>query len=388
MFESIFVYTITALLLYALASSLAIRDAYSKRVCHQQVHFGSIEVVISILLFGFIAGARYNVGVDHLTYLSEYLSIQNVGYTVRDTFEIGFLSIMRLFASSGLHYFFFFAFCGMVQIFFIYYALKDRKFLLPYIALNIMLGAYFLDWMNGIRQCIVICLFVFLVKFIIEKNFIKYALGILIASTIHRSAWILLPVYFLFIKEYSLSNRNFNICILLACVVAGMTPSWLSIVTQVEGLLSLLDYDFYAENIELMVEENLRQTAWGPSRIGIFTIDILLILFYPKVKNEFKCDKYLSVYFILFFIGTCWYNLFVNTSHIFLRPVSYFTIFRLPLTAYLLYYLKQKREWVMFSSVCLLVFTYIYFIIYKSVYMPVKISDTNLYRFFFEMQPI
>ena len=179
-----------------------------------------------------------------------------------------------------------------------------------------------------------------------------------------------------------------NICILLVCVVAGMTPSWLSIVTQVEGLLSFLDYDFYAENIELMVEENLRQTAWGPSRIGIFTIDILLILFYPKIKNEFKCDKYLSVYFILFFIGTCWYNLFVNTSHIFLRPVSYFTIFRLPLTAYLLYYLKQKREWVMFSSVCLLVFTYIYFIIYKSVYMPVKISDTNLYRFFFEMQPI
>ena len=61
----------------------------------------------------------------------------------------------------------------------IYYALKDRKFLLPYVALCIMLNsAFFLNWMNGIRQCVAICAFVFLIKFIVERKLFKYIIGV------------------------------------------------------------------------------------------------------------------------------------------------------------------------------------------------------------------
>lgn len=38
-------------------------------------------------------------------------------------------------------------------------------------------------------------------------------------------------------------------------------------------------------------------------------------------------------------------NLFANTSHIFLRPVTYFTIYLAVTTAYLLYYLKSKIKY-------------------------------------------
>lgn len=384
MLESILVYTLTAILLYGLAKNLALRDARFQQQYKHPASFWCPEIILSFFLFGFIAGARYNVGVDHITYLTEYQSLQNTGHTSRETFEAGFLFIANLFAKARLHYFFFFAFWAIIQLFFIYYALRDRKFLLPYVALNIMLGAYFLTWMNGIRQCVAICIFVFLIKFIIERKFIKYVIGLLIASTVHQSALILFPLYFIFFREYKLTNNKLYLAILFVCVAIGMTPTWLAMMTKAESLFSLLGYTYYADNIDRITEEAQRQVAWGPSRIGLFLIDILIIWFYPKMKEYAKRDKYLPAYFLLFLIGAYAYNLFVNTSHIFLRPIMYFTIFRLPLTAYLLYYLKQTNKKIMFAFLCVIAFTYIYFMIYKSVAMPTDTSETNLYRFFFE----
>lgn len=382
MLQSFLVYTITALLLYSLAKNLALRDAYKQRQYNCQVSFWCPEIILSLLIFALVAGMRYNTGVDHLGYLKSYIYLQETGQ-FRTEHEIGFNYLSKLFANAGMHFIIFFGFLAFLQIFFIYYALKDRKFLLPYVALNIMLGSYFLDWMNGIRQCIVICAFVFLIKYIVERKFIKYAIAILILSTIHKSAYILIPAYFLFIKDFSFANRKICLIILAICVLIGMTPTWSDIMTNAESFLAFLGYDGYAENIE-QISEEFRQVAWGPNRIGIFLTDVLIIWHYPNMKKYFKSDKYLSAYFLLFLIGTFSYNLLVNTSHIFLRPIGYFTIFRLPLTAYLLYYLKQNRKNAMFIFLSLIVFTYIYFVIYKSIAMPTDVSETNLYHFFFE----
>lgn len=382
MLQSFLVYTITALLLYSLAKNLALRDAYKQRQYNCQASFWCPEIILSLLIFALVAGMRYNTGVDHPGYLKSYIYLQETG-EFRTEHEIGFNYLSKLFANAGIHFIIFFGFLAFLQIFFIYYALKDRKFLLPYVALNIMLGSYFLDWMNGIRQCIVICAFVFLIKYIVERNFVKYAIAILILSTIHKSAYILIPFYFLFIKDFSFTNRKICLIILAICVLIGMTPTWSNIMTKAESFLAFLGYDGYAENIE-QISENSRQVAWGPSRIGIFLTDVLIIWFYPKMKEYFKDDKYLSAYFLIFLIGTFTYNLFVNTSHIFLRPIGYFTIFRLPLTAYLLYYLKQNRKNAMFIFLALIVFTYIYITIYKSIAMPTDVNKTHLYHFFFE----
>lgn len=382
MLQSFLVYTITAFLLYALAKNLALRDAYKQRQYNRQVSFWCPEIILSFLIFALVAGMRYNVGVDHLGYLKSYLYLQETGQ-FRIEHEIGFNYLSKFFANVGFHFIIFFGFLAFLQIFFIYYALKDRKFLLPYVALNIMLGSYFLDWMNGIRQCIVICAFVFLIKYIVERKFIKYAIAILILSTIHKSAYILIPFYFLFIKDFSFTNRKICLIILAICVLIGMSPTWTNIITKAEPLLSLLNYDQYAENIEKL-SSTTRQTAWGPTRLGIFLTEVLIIWFYPKMKDYFKFDKYLSAYFLLFLIGAFTTNLLVNTLSIFLRPIGYFTIFRLPLTAYLLYYLKQNHKNAMFIFLALIVFTFMYITIYKSIAMPTDANKTHLYHFFFE----
>lgn len=386
MAESILVYTFTALILYWLARNLSMRESYaSNGIIQTQTKFWSPEIFFTIIIFATIAGARYNVGIDHLYYLSEYISLQTSGLTRRETYEPGFMLMFRSFAESGFHYFYFFALFAAMQLFFIYYALKDRKFLLPYIALSIMLGPYFLNWMNGMRQCLAMCMFVFLVEYIIERKFWKFTIGILIAATMHKSAIALFPLYFILFKEPKFFNRVINLAILFVCVAIGTTPTWTKIILNAQSLLSTLGYDFYAENIELLLDEGMRHISWGPSRIGLFLIDVLIIWYFPKMKVFYRKDKYISFYFILLLMGAFLYNLLVNTSHIFIRPIEYFTIFRLPLSAYLLYYLKSAGKKYMFATLCIIIFSYIYFIIAKSVLIPSPKSDCNLYKFFFQL---
>ena len=381
MVESILVYLGTAILLYLLAESVVNKET----ICSGEIPFWCPEFIISICLFGFIAGARYEVGIDYPTYFDTYLRFQNNLSVPRDTFEAGFLFVTKLLASHGVHFFFYFAFWGILQITFIYYALRDRKFLLPYVALCIMLNsAYFLDWMNGIRQCVAMCAFVCLTKMIVERKLVRYAVGVLLLTLIHRSAILLLPFYFLHGNKLVINKKYLNIGILLCCVIIGIVPSWLHIMTNFSDLLGTIGYADYADQMDLMVSENLRETTWGPSRTSSFLVGVAIIWFYPNMAEFYKGDRYLPIYFFLFFIGICLYNAFINTSHIFLRPIEYFTIFKLPMIAYLLFYLKKTGNNIMFLIISVLTFSQIFIEVYKAEARPVEISRYYLYKFFFK----
>ena len=114
MFLSLSVYTFTALGLYILADNA--RRRYGDIGRKANLHL--TEYVMSFLIFGFVVGARYRVGVDHLSYL-EYFNSMNLGNPSKDL-EPLFYAITWLFAKSGLHYFFYFAFWGILQLYFVY----------------------------------------------------------------------------------------------------------------------------------------------------------------------------------------------------------------------------------------------------------------------------
>lgn len=381
MILSLLVYTITGCLFFLFGRNIYARELSLPN--GQSIPFLSFEIVVSILLFAFVSGGRYNVGVDHLSYWDVYQSFRDGRELSRDTYELGFLWITKLIAATGLHPFFYFAFFGGVQLGVMYYACRDRKYLLPYMGLFVMLGPFFLTWMNGIRQSLAACCFVFLVSYIKDRHFGRYVIGIFILSLMHKSALILLPLYFLGACVRFVDKRYLNISLLILSFFLGMMPTWLTVIASFSDLLAMLGYNYYAVNIDMMVADGYSSTAFGPSRLMDLIITCFLFWYYPNLKCFFGGDKYLPIYFLFFMIGSCLYNLFVNTDHIFLRPIMYLTIFKLPLCAYLLFYLKKSSQkwsfWVLF--VC--AFSYIYFVIYKSVFLPSTFSDTNLYRFCF-----
>lgn len=382
MLQSFVVYTFTGLLLYILGTSLASKEV-KNRECSYSFCW-RIEVWLSVAIFSIIAGLRYNVGVDYPVYLQFYEDMHLQGWISRETLELGFMFILKLFTNFDLHFSFFFAFLASIQIFFVYYALRDRTFLLPYVGLFIMLGPFFLDWMNGIRQCIAICIFVYAVEFIQKRKLLHYIILIIIAGLFHKSAYILLFLYFIVNPINGIfNNRWLVIFTYVLCILIGLVPTWLYIVERFEGILQILGYDFYSENLQSYSEDVMRSVAWGPSRLGDLCISLMIFWYYSRIRFFYNSDKLLPYYFVLFFFGSCFYNLFINTSHIFLRPIAYFTIFKLPLTAYLLYYLKISRRKFVYFFLFFVAFTYIYFVIIKVSLNNTGGEEYSLYKFFF-----
>ena len=68
--------------------------------------FYSWEIMLSLLVFAFVAGARYHTGYDHAMYLEQYQHLQQTGEFSRDNFEYGFEWISKIFAWCHIHYFF------------------------------------------------------------------------------------------------------------------------------------------------------------------------------------------------------------------------------------------------------------------------------------------
>lgn len=380
MLQSFVVYTFTALCLFMLGKSLYLRELRTSSYGECSTSFWSPEILLSILIFALVAGLRYNVGVDYPFYLSEYLSLQTRGYTYRETYESGFFFITKFFAGSGFHYFFFFAFWAAIQLGFIYYALKDRKSILKYVGLIIMLGPFFLDWMNGIRQCVVECIFVFSIVYIQKRKFWAYFLILFLASFIHKSALVLLPLYFV-VHRFSLSsNKYFNILILLVCVLLGNMPTWITIVSSITNLISFLGYDAYVVRFENIFEQ-LSAFEWGPRRISVLLVNLIIVYYYPSMRSYFSSDKLFYLYFNLYFIGICSYNLLANTSLEFLRPVGYFTIFTILTVAYALVYFKKSKKNLLFYLVLFLTCVYTYLCLAADYG---KTDSFVIYEFFFE----
>ena len=324
MILSLVVYTFLAMILYIIGKFTVYYDNKSLRLSGHSSRFLNWTTVFAILIFAIVCGVRYNVGVDNLMYINEYISLQQFGYFHRETFEPLFGFLANVFVDMGLHYSVFMGFWAAVQIFFVYYAMRNDKYLLPYVALFIVLGSTFLSWTNGLRQCVVGCIFIFLIEYIVQRKFWKYVIVLLICSFIHRSAIILLPFYFIFQKPIIPRRKLIWVFILIACAIIGMTPTWLGIMNNFKGILAFLDYGTYAERLSYIVKNADEVMAWGPARIGIFLLDLFAVWYYPHIKKRYKLNKRFDIYFFAFFMGVCLFNLLANTSHIFIRPISYF----------------------------------------------------------------
>ena len=123
---SIIVYTVSALFMSAMGA-LAYQRESNCRIRSNgngtpSNNFGSFswEILLSVLLFTFLAGARWHTGYDHEMYYDQYsLALKGQEFT-RDNFEPLFLLITKGFAALKIHFFFYFAFWGLLQIALIY----------------------------------------------------------------------------------------------------------------------------------------------------------------------------------------------------------------------------------------------------------------------------
>ncbi|MDD4210295.1 MAG: EpsG family protein [Bacteroidales bacterium] len=270
MLQSFFVYSITALLLFIFGSVAAKRERINNSI-GKPTSFWTWEVVFSLLIFALISGIRWQVGVDHQNYLNNFRSLQQFGYFA-DPMEKGFEYITSIFTTLDIHFVFYFAFWAFLQLFFVYYAVRNERYLLPFLGIVILLGPHYLSWMNGIRQMLVATIFVFSIQLITKRKLLPYLITILLASTIHKSAILLLIFYFIPKLDY-FKNRYINIGLLIATLIIGFTPAFMNAISFFENILAFIGYDRYAARFDIMLEYE-REMNLGPRRLSILFLNI------------------------------------------------------------------------------------------------------------------
>ena len=148
------------------------------------------------LLLFLLSAMRYMTGHDYSTYVTISHDIAHGGYSVT---ELGFKAIV-LFVYKVLNsenFLVVFAVFGAVMVLFFLFGIykQSRDFGLTFF-LYMAFGLYFQSF-STVRYYLAISVIFVSIGFFAEKAYIKGILFVLIASLFHKSALIVIPVYFL-----------------------------------------------------------------------------------------------------------------------------------------------------------------------------------------------
>lgn len=338
MISSLFAYALITFLLTFLGRNLAIRERNSLQL-GRTPRFLNPEMILILFFFSLFSGIRYGVGVDYFSYVYLYKNFIDSNFSIwLDSGEYLFHYLTSAFAHAGLHYSFYFGTIALIQIFCIYYLLRKYQYLYLFIPFVLFWNHFYLDWMNGIRQVVAVCIFTFSVEYLIEKKYLKYFLAIIVCSMFHRSSLILLPLVLLPNRDL-FKKRWLTVCIVLAAVAIGQTPYINTYYDNIFATAKWIGYANYEYKLTTLAEGAVETHSFGPRNIA-FVLNYLFIIYYSdRLKRFHSGDKFFTACYNFTIFNAILFFLFLNVSHIFIRLAMYFENFNLITSAFLLHYL-------------------------------------------------
>ena len=310
--------------------------------------------LIPILVFCFFAAIRYRVGVDCETYKEIFYDINHYGISlVAQNIEVGYVYLSKLtYSVTGSHYLLFFI-LAFLQIVFYYIALQKERHALIFLGIAIMLTGHYWSLMNGMRQNVAACAFVAMIPFVINNKWLYFVAGVMLATTMHRSASLLLPIgvlaYFL---RNGILNKYMQLAILaLSYLCMNKFDNVFS-----ENIMSFaVDSGYEDSEVSTYTEHEATTYKFGLRMYLLYLVYCLVILFSDKMYRFFKSKSFNTMY-NLFFIAICLTLIFYNNFTV-KRLIYYFTCFTPVIVSYFMFYLwkTKKRELLFFTIIILLV---------------------------------
>jgi len=205
-------------------------------------------------------------------------------------------------------------------------------------------GGTHLVSMNGMRQVLAAAICFAAIKFLMNRNFVKYALVIILASTIHFSALIMLPVYFL-VHLKAWSKYTF-------LMVAASIAIVFSFETFTSILFSALEDTQYSEYSTF--------DEGGANVIRVAVSAAPLFIAYvgrEKLRQIFPKIDYIvnmSILGLLFMIIS-------TQSWIFARVSIYFNLYQLILVSWILEAFTKKDQKFLYYCIVICYLAYYYY---------------------------
>jgi transmembrane protein EpsG len=127
----------------------------------------------------------------------------------------------------------------------------------------------YISWMfNGLRQFMAVTIILFAVPFMLEKKYVQAILIILLASTMHQSALIMIP--FVFIAQGEVWNKKTVAFIALALLAVVYVDSFTDIL---EDTLSTTQYSTVVSDYTLGGDDGT-----NPLRVALYSVPAILAL--------------------------------------------------------------------------------------------------------------
>lgn len=179
--------------------------------------------ISTLVVLALFAGTRYNIGgSDYFVYQDVFNNVPKLSdFSLVKTaatlnMEQGYLLLNSFIKTLGFSFYGFTLLLSFLFYALFYISLKPYFQHFGFVVIIFLYKLMFFNTFISMRQPIAICIFLFSVRYIVEKKPIKYAALILLGSLFHSSILFLLPLYLL---RYIGINRKWFIVINILYII-------------------------------------------------------------------------------------------------------------------------------------------------------------------------
>lgn len=307
--------------------------------------FFTILAFLPLIIFIGLRGTAGDTG----TYLVAY---ERISGGILDNLENGYNCLTAISKSLGLtSYWHLFVVCliSCLLLIKLIYKHSDSLFLTMYY----FMGSTLFFWLaNGIRQFLAVCVIFSVLPALADRKALRYFIGVAIATWIHQSALIMLPIFFIvnnkpWTIEMLVKEMAFTFLFLIVMLVPPIT----------EAVFSFFGFESYISAIKETTGGNIFNTAIAliPSIIAYIT----------RAQINKDNNRIVNTCINLSFMAACLYFVAALTSGVYIgRFHTYFSMSNILLFPYLLKKTKfgdwQKIVIIAFLLLYLLYFIYTY----------------------------
>ena len=304
-------------------------------------HIFKMLAVLTAVPLTIVSVIRYDVGTDYISiFRNGFLRISSGG--TMPSWEFGFMGIIRTILLFSSDYVWLFAIMAVLTSFFTFKAIYRLSNNVVLSILLYVLGEVYFFSLNGVRQGLSIAIFLCAIKYIQSRQFIKYALMIVLAASMHFSAVILITFYWLYAVKITP-----KVAMITLMVSATLLPF---INAAFRAIVSMTRYAWYIGSI-------FDTTDWSLSDL-IMAVPILATgyYFYHRATDN-------KLYGFLLNLQTLSLIIAIYSSQIFLvfRLNPYFTATQMFLVPLIISMAQTKKAKILLTIFFISLFT-IYFV--------------------------
>ncbi|SFL11029.1 EpsG family protein [Paenibacillus sp. 1_12] len=312
---------------------------------------------IVMITFVMIAGLRKNIG-DTFFYMHSYVVDPYSWQFVMSSKDIGFglfQMVLKQFSNDPQLLVFTTALITNVLIVGVLYKYSRLFELSLYVYIT---SGFYIVSMNGIRQFLAGAILFAATKYIFDGNWKKYFLVVLLASTIHQSALILIPIYFI-VRRRAWTSATFVLLSFAILLVIGYN--------QISDMMfSALEDTQYG---------NYKDFKEGGANLIRVAVEGVPILFAYMGRDKLREIFPKSDYVVNMSILSLVFMVIATQNWIFARFTIYFGLYNLILISWIVKLFVKRHQIIIYYAIIICYFIYFFYeqvitlnIVYRSDY--------------------